>query len=1009
MKGFSDNQKGWFLRLSRKNKTVYILLFLVVFVFSNFIPLTLLFTEKVSAQSTSFAQLERARASQWQHLSTIYHCSLTTNFLKKSVNLGDDPNSNIAIFNVGSSPGGFFTQPDGKENWEYCDVGWKISQLLYILQVDHKAFLKELYEDAGGGTWNLKNEFLESNQFDIKEDYARSKLLQAIYDNSNSDKVKEFMNCVPRSGCTSIKTPPDDIQHTILMYTFYAFCGAKELSSGSSTGSKPQVTLKVTNSNGDLEDKTYEYEKTDKLVPIGPNMPEDGGNDGKMRCDTIAKRLNDTAVAYSYGAKLALSAGVSAGDLSEDASKSGDDPSGSEDAVCDNVPGFFAPFMCEIVEIVDSAVNFLGNQLLIRLRTNEAVATNDGSGESAENNNAGNRASGSSLYATWRQFRGLANAFFIVIGLIIILSTAFNVPILDAYTIKKALPRMVVAVIGVQFSWLITSYVIKFNNSLAESIYGIIVGPFAQNGLGAGISMGEGAAGLMTALGAFGVAAAFINGILAVFVPIALSFGLMIAVSFLVIVLREAVIYLLVVAAPLAFVAGVLPNTQKILKLWWGTFSKALLMYPLIVVMIAGGRIAGTIITAGTDDGISTLIGVLVRFAPFFMIPFTFRFAGGAIASIGNLANDKSRGFIDKSRKKNAEKRAANVASWKAGDRFRERGRFNPLTYAGRSLDRVGRGAGAGWKGRYGFGDRGAVNTDTAQRNAADDFMKSAEFKGQANNDYVLQAATYRNRAEAVAGLQRDFGHSAENAALYARQAEATLGYGRTQQLAAAQQLVSTGTGYDNNRQLVQTLARVSEGNGNTAMALSGFANAETKKVGRFDLAPGFGNLRDAVQTQMSGGGVDYGNLLEQSWGSSSMHELANMKPPQFQQYANHWLDRLQNGDGVQKRQAAVALMEMQNMLPSAKGEHQAIINNTLNDVRTRAGLMPSTTGSTGIDFNSNMTVEDQLAYIAAHPSHGANRAVDMNGSNLTGNQVRGYARVYDDKTPYAARGIDTG
>ena len=74
--------------------------------------------------------------------------------------------------------------------------------------------------------------------------------------------------------------------------------------------------------------------------------------------------------------------------------------------------------------------------------------------------------------------------------------------------------------------------------------------------------------------------------------------------------------------------------------------------------------------------------------------------------------------------------------------------------------------------------------------------------------------------------------------------------------MAAAMQRVSTGTGYKDLAEMSQTLAEASDGNVATAGAVAGWANFQTKKVGRNDLAPGAGKLGNLVKGEMGVNGV---------------------------------------------------------------------------------------------------------------------------------------------------------
>ena len=105
-------------------------------------------------------------------------------------------------------------------------------------------------------------------------------------------------------------------------------------------------------------------------------------------------------------------------------------------------------------------------------------------------------------------------------------------------------------------------------------------------------------------------------------------------------VLRQILIVLLVIISPFAFLAWILPNTQKLYSQWWTNFLKLILMYPLIMLLFEAGRIFA--LTAGntfppatgvaTDDLAKAAVPFLQLaglFLPLGAVPWTFSWAVG--------------------------------------------------------------------------------------------------------------------------------------------------------------------------------------------------------------------------------------------------------------------------------------------------------------------------------------------------------------------------------------------
>lgn len=238
----------------------------------------------------------------------------------------------------------------------------------------------------------------------------------------------------------------------------------------------------------------------------------------------------------------------------------------------------------------------------------------------------------------------------------------------DAYNIKKVLPRLVVAVILIQLSWFIFTAMIRLTAVFAYGLEGLMYAPFGgRNAISFSsiVSNSDVAGGnelFVTAVIAAGAAAGFLG----VVFSFALTALIGLLVGFATLLVRQVVLVTLLVISPLALVAWILPGTQKFWKLWWESFSKLLLMFPMIVTLVAGGRIVAYITAQASGAEPSTdnlfsnnLIGdvtflaiiTIGYFGPFFLIPKTFQLAGSAFGNITGMVNDRSRGVFDRLRK----------------------------------------------------------------------------------------------------------------------------------------------------------------------------------------------------------------------------------------------------------------------------------------------------------------------------------------------------------------------
>jgi len=307
------------------------------------------------------------------------------------------------------------------------------------------------------------------------------------------------------------------------------------------------------------------------------------------------------------------------------------------DAGSNPLSWIMCPAIDAMVDIINEVDGIITDQLTIK--TNNIFCENKGSCNA--------------YYSAWQSFRNIALGLMAVVGLIILIAQALGMEILDAYVIRKTLPRLLIAAVGITLSWPIMNLFVQFTNDLGLGIRHLIYLPFAQLNGEIDLNFGSGASdGIFNFIfGAAGTGLAVIGiiGGIGALLLYAITGMLAVLVAIIVLVLRQVLITLLVILAPIAIIAYVLPNTLKIYKFWWESFSKALLMFPLIAAFIASGRVFSAI-ALESKGPVSQLIGFVAYFAPYFLIALTFRFAGGALSQLGGFVNDRSKGGFDRLR-----------------------------------------------------------------------------------------------------------------------------------------------------------------------------------------------------------------------------------------------------------------------------------------------------------------------------------------------------------------------
>lgn len=204
----------------------------------------------------------------------------------------------------------------------------------------------------------------------------------------------------------------------------------------------------------------------------------------------------------------------------------------------------------------------------------------------------------------WEYARNIANILFIIAFVIIIIAqvTGFGI---SNYGIKKMLPRLVVAAVAVNVSYYICQLIVDLTNIMGYEIQHALVNISNDIGpsvFGAANQYGstEHNTNVGTGLTVIAVGALAVTGVVFLIMGPLLSVIAMVLVTVLTIIiillLRKALIVLLVVVSPIAFVLYLLPNTEKYFSKWLNMFIQLLMIFPVVGLLLGGGKLAGTII-----------------------------------------------------------------------------------------------------------------------------------------------------------------------------------------------------------------------------------------------------------------------------------------------------------------------------------------------------------------------------------------------------------------------------
>ena len=302
----------------------------------------------------------------------------------------------------------------------------------------------------------------------------------------------------------------------------------------------------------------------------------------------------------------------------------------------DGVAGVLAWIICPATQLIASATEFFENNIIIPFMTVSPLTTN--------NSNP--------VYILWQNFRDVANVGFVILLFISIFSIA-----LSKYGLMRVLPRLLIVALGINLSYFVVAFIIDAFNIFGAGISQLITAALQQAGttqLNTGTSAGAvrsiftlGGAALLTILLSGGAALGWLFSFLGLA-------ALVVVMVVIVLIIRQLAIIVLVVLSPIAILLYLLPNTEGFFKKWRQLLLQLLIMYPMIVLLFAAGKIFGIILQQpdfkiggdGVSDGVGQAVRVILQFLvyviPLVFLPATFA-ASGVLMSKGYalLANNK--------------------------------------------------------------------------------------------------------------------------------------------------------------------------------------------------------------------------------------------------------------------------------------------------------------------------------------------------------------------------------
>lgn len=321
--------------------------------------------------------------------------------------------------------------------------------------------------------------------------------------------------------------------------------------------------------------------------------------------------------------RIEASGGVFLTDLIDRTIQIQKEPENKSTCAINGIGWMVCPVMVFIGEMNDLAFSYLESLLQIR----PALVTSP------------------STQAAWAAVRDIANVAFVIAFMVIVYSQLTGAGISN-YGVKKMLPRIMIAAILVNVSYIITAIAVDLSNIAGSGIYSLLQESIAPNLSQSSLDGGW----EKMIVGVLAGTTAVVVGIL-----LAITIGPMALLALLLVILilvaRQALVLMLVIIAPLAFVAYLLPNTEDLFKKWYKAFVAVLMVYPIVGLVFGGSTLAATIlssIAASTEDSSGlqfVALGVLA--IPLFAVPAILK---GSLAAAGSVGA-KIQGLADRTQK----------------------------------------------------------------------------------------------------------------------------------------------------------------------------------------------------------------------------------------------------------------------------------------------------------------------------------------------------------------------
>jgi hypothetical protein len=484
------------------------------------------------------------------------------------------------------------------------------------------------------------------------------------------DEMWEFMKITSHGGKSIRRTIYFALATIVATFLMAIITTSNSLAVDATWSTTSSIKYGADSYNGPANENTVNNLKLPKASKaytyIDPEVTAQD-NSGKIRKIHVIYLAPDANLSVSNGAKYVEYTYVSTSNFTN--------PSATKDITIEPQPaGLTNPgttscdssvtyslgwIVCPVTNFLAGGMDWIFNTVISSFLTVRPVQTN----------------TDNALFRAWSYMRSFANVAFVIAFLIIIYSqlTSFGI---SNYGIKTLMPRLIIAAILVNLSYYVCAIAIDISNIAGYGVQDIfinirnsLVGTEGNSWdvlsaksitgfvLSGGTAVVAGTMGLVSTLSTYGVA-----GSLFLLLPSLVIALMAILVALLIMAARQAIITILVIIAPLAFVAYLLPNTEKWFEKWKSTMLTMLILFPAFSLVFGGAQLASAVIIQNADSINVIILALLIQVAPLMITPLLINLSGSILGKIAGIANDLNKNPIDKVRKY-TDDRSANRAA----------------------------------------------------------------------------------------------------------------------------------------------------------------------------------------------------------------------------------------------------------------------------------------------------------------------------------------------------------